>query len=150
MTDEITVRHQSLIQIAYWHLYGTNASLKEIAITHLPFCEEKGIPDGPDAYTYTHIYGLFINSLIWKTSWDIFEMILYVSLGPVILEVHMVYCSSKRNHKCLLCIKMYICIPIMCACSSWYRITFIHLADPFIQSDLQLLYMSEITRLWSN
>jgi len=27
--------------------------------------------------------------------------------------------------------------------------TFIHLADAFIQSDLQLLYMSEVTRLWS-
>jgi len=28
--------------------------------------------------------------------------------------------------------------------------TFINLADAFIQSDLQLLYMSEVTRLWSN
>jgi len=28
--------------------------------------------------------------------------------------------------------------------------TFIHLADAFIQSDLQLLYMSEVARLWSN
>jgi len=27
---------------------------------------------------------------------------------------------------------------------------FIHLADPFIQSDLQLLYLSEVARLWSN
>jgi len=27
---------------------------------------------------------------------------------------------------------------------------FIHLADTFIQSDLQLLYMSEVARLWSN
>jgi len=27
---------------------------------------------------------------------------------------------------------------------------FIHLADAFIQSDLQLLYMSEVARLWSN
>jgi len=29
-------------------------------------------------------------------------------------------------------------------------IIFIHLADTFIQSDLQLLYMSEVARLWSN
>ena len=29
-------------------------------------------------------------------------------------------------------------------------ITFVHLADTFIQSDLQLLYMSEVARLWSN
>jgi len=28
--------------------------------------------------------------------------------------------------------------------------TFIHLADTFIQRDLQLLYMSEVARLWSN
>jgi len=28
--------------------------------------------------------------------------------------------------------------------------TFIHLADTFIQSDSQLLYMSEVARLWSN
>jgi len=28
--------------------------------------------------------------------------------------------------------------------------TFIHLADAFIQSDLQLLYMSEVAHLWSN
>jgi len=27
---------------------------------------------------------------------------------------------------------------------------FIHLADAFIQSDLQLLYMSEVACLWSN
>jgi len=27
--------------------------------------------------------------------------------------------------------------------------TFIHLADAFIQSDLQLLDMSEVARLWS-
>jgi len=26
----------------------------------------------------------------------------------------------------------------------------IHFADAFIQSDLQLLYMSEVARLWSN
>ncbi len=31
-----------------------------------------------------------------------------------------------------------------------HYITFIHLADAFIQSDLQLLYMSEVARLWSN
>ena len=31
-----------------------------------------------------------------------------------------------------------------------YIFTFIHLADAFIQSDLQLLYMSEVARLWSN
>jgi len=31
-----------------------------------------------------------------------------------------------------------------------YICTFIHLADAFIQSDLQLLYMSEVARLWSN
>jgi len=30
-----------------------------------------------------------------------------------------------------------------------YSFTFIHLADAFIQSDLQLLYMSEVARLWS-
>jgi len=29
-------------------------------------------------------------------------------------------------------------------------ITFIYLADAFIQSDLQLLFMSEVARLWSN
>jgi len=28
--------------------------------------------------------------------------------------------------------------------------TFIYLADAFIQRDLQLLYMSEVARLWSN
>jgi len=28
--------------------------------------------------------------------------------------------------------------------------TFIHFSDAFIQSDLQLLYMSEVARLWSN
>jgi len=28
------------------------------------------------------------------------------------------------------------------------KFTFIHLADTFIQSDLQLLYMSEVARLW--
>jgi len=32
----------------------------------------------------------------------------------------------------------------------WYMITYIHLADAFIQSDLQLLYLSEVARLWSN
>jgi len=26
----------------------------------------------------------------------------------------------------------------------------LHLADAFIQSDLQLLYMSEVARFWSN
>jgi len=31
-----------------------------------------------------------------------------------------------------------------------FTFTFIHLADVFIQSDLQLLYMSEVARLWSN
>jgi len=31
-----------------------------------------------------------------------------------------------------------------------YYITFIHLADAVIQSDLQLLYMSEVARVWSN
>jgi len=31
-----------------------------------------------------------------------------------------------------------------------FTFTFIHLADAFIQSDLQLLYMSEVARLWSN
>jgi len=30
------------------------------------------------------------------------------------------------------------------------HLTFIHLAGAFIQSDLQLLYMSEVARLWSN
>jgi len=30
-----------------------------------------------------------------------------------------------------------------------FTFTFIHLADAFIQSDL-LIYMSEVTRLWSN
>jgi len=30
------------------------------------------------------------------------------------------------------------------------KFTFIHLADAFIQSNLQLLYMSEVARLWSN
>jgi len=33
---------------------------------------------------------------------------------------------------------------------SYFTFTFIHLADAFIQSDLQLLYMSEVARLWSN
>jgi len=28
--------------------------------------------------------------------------------------------------------------------------TFIHLADAFIQSDLQSIYMSDVVRLWSN
>jgi hypothetical protein len=31
-----------------------------------------------------------------------------------------------------------------------FTFTFIHLADAFIQSDLQLLHMSEVARLWSN
>jgi len=31
-----------------------------------------------------------------------------------------------------------------------FTFTFIYLADAFIQSDLQLLYMSEVARLWSN
>jgi len=30
------------------------------------------------------------------------------------------------------------------------RSTFIHLADAFIRSDLQLLYVSEVARLWRN
>jgi len=30
-----------------------------------------------------------------------------------------------------------------------YSFTFIHLADAFIQSDLQLLYMSEVAHLWT-
>jgi len=30
-----------------------------------------------------------------------------------------------------------------------FTFTFIHLADAFIQSGLQLLYMSEVARLWS-
>jgi len=33
---------------------------------------------------------------------------------------------------------------------TFFTFTFIHLADAFIQSDLQLLYMSEVTRLWRN
>jgi len=35
-------------------------------------------------------------------------------------------------------------------CNHLFTFTFIHLADAFIQSDLQLLYMSEVARLWSN
>jgi len=31
-----------------------------------------------------------------------------------------------------------------------FTFTFIHLADAFIHSDLQLLYMSEVACLWSN
>jgi len=31
-----------------------------------------------------------------------------------------------------------------------FTFTFIRLADIFIQSDLQLLYMSEVAHLWSN
>jgi len=27
---------------------------------------------------------------------------------------------------------------------------YIYISDPFIQSDLQVLYMSEVARLWSN
>jgi len=33
---------------------------------------------------------------------------------------------------------------------STHSITFFHLADAFIQSVLQLLYMSEVAQLWSN
>jgi len=31
-----------------------------------------------------------------------------------------------------------------------FTFTFIHLADSFNQSDLQLLYKSEVAHLWSN
>jgi len=43
-------------------------------------------------------------------------------------------------------------IPSRSPCEAHWRLfTFIHLADDaFIQSDLQLLYMSEVVRLWSN
>jgi len=33
---------------------------------------------------------------------------------------------------------------------TFIHLAFIHLADAFIQSGLQLLYMSEVARLWSN
>jgi len=46
----------------------------------------------------------------------------------------------------------YVAPPLFSAalvvfCLSHLRL---HLADSFIQSDLQLLYMSEVARLWSN
>jgi len=39
---------------------------------------------------------------------------------------------------------------VVCVYGSIFTFTFIHLGDAFIQSDLQLLYMSEVTHLWSN
>jgi len=37
-----------------------------------------------------------------------------------------------------------------CDTKDWGTFSFIHLADVFIQSDLQLLYMSEVAHFWSN
>jgi len=42
-------------------------------------------------------------------------------------------------------------ISILCINALTYcTFIFIHLAEAFIQSNLQLLYMSEVARLWSN